>query len=177
MKKRGQFYLIAAFVIIGIISSMYLLYNSAKANKEDTEVNDLAEEINYEVSQLIDSGVFNSLQDAQINQNIENLTDYYAKSNLDIFMAVVLGNQSELTFIAYNSQDIITLSQNSPILSTIPGEDKIKNSTIPRQGDSVNIVLADNTQYTSELQPDKPLFIFLKKENLGERFIASSDHK
>jgi hypothetical protein len=177
MKKRAQFYLIAAFVIIGIIASFYMIYNSAKANKKDTKVQDLAEEMNYEISQLVDSGVYNELSDMQINQNIENLTDYYVASNPDIFILAVFGNQTALTFIAYNSKDIITISQNNPILSTIPGEYKIKNSTIPRQGDSVKITLADSTQYTSGLQPDRPLFIFLKKEKSGERFIASSDYK
>ena len=71
MDKRGQFFLIAAVVIIGLIIGLSVVYNSVKAPKEDSQVYDLSKEIDYESAQVIDHGTFNALTETAVNAVIK----------------------------------------------------------------------------------------------------------
>src|SRR3989344_2736787 len=56
MNKRGQFFLIAAVVIAGILIGLGAVYVSLSSQKEDRIVYDLTKEISYEASRVIDKG-------------------------------------------------------------------------------------------------------------------------
>src|SRR3989344_5796941 len=105
MKKRGQFYLVAALVIIGVIASLATVYNSVKVSEEDISVYDLSEEINFEALQLLDSGLFNNLEEEEIEIFITNLTQYYSTLNPDTDIVVIYGDKREVKVIAYTIQE------------------------------------------------------------------------
>ncbi|MEK6818345.1 MAG: hypothetical protein AABY10_00250, partial [Nanoarchaeota archaeon] len=101
MNKRGQFFLIAALAIVGVIIGLTTVYNNISTVKEDFTVYDLSNEINYESAQVIDSGLFNSLDNSKIDENLKNLTDFYSKSNPDQEFVVLFGNEKKLKVVNY----------------------------------------------------------------------------
>lgn len=175
MNKRAQFYLIAAIVIIGIIAGLSFVYINAKTSREDSSVKYLANEINFEVSQVVDSGVYNSLPEGDINENIENLTNHYAQANPEIDLLIVFGNTEQLTFIFYNNPNTAGINvfyNNEQVIVSPPKEPKTIK-TIPRTGNQITVTLEDSTTQTYQLK-ERALFILLKKEKGGERFVATS---
>jgi len=105
MSKKGQFFLVAALVIVIVIVGLGTIYVSTQFPEEDAHVYDLSEEINFEASQVIDNGILTANQD-EIQAKIENLTDTYSKLNPNSDLFIVYGNQSEVTVLYYNRTKI-----------------------------------------------------------------------
>lgn len=177
MNKRGQFYLIAALVVVGLIAGLATVYNSAKSLSEDIAVYDLSEEIIFEGSQVLASGVFNAQEDDQIVQNVENLTEYYAKTNPNSELIVIYGDTNELHYIIYNNTVAGTISIQGSSGETseliIPGRlEKRKGTITPGQDHSVEIRLGPNAMYNFDVKPGKQFYIILRKEKQDETFVA-----
>jgi len=88
-QKRGQFFLIAALVIISIIFSFGIIYNSASAQKTDTKTRTLSDSLKYESLQLINQGVYSNLSYNNVTDNIKNLTFYYSNSNPEYNITII----------------------------------------------------------------------------------------
>jgi hypothetical protein len=78
MNKRGQFFLIAALIIIGIILSVSTVYNYTSSNNQNTKASDISKELDFEANKVIDKGVFNSDSSSQIKDNVKNKTRCYS---------------------------------------------------------------------------------------------------
>src|SRR3989344_8003640 len=92
VRKAGQFFLVAALIISGMVIGFGTLYNSAQIERADTQVYDFSEELRSEVRQVHDSGTFSGLTEDQINENTEKLLNYYAEQNPDSDFVVLYGN-------------------------------------------------------------------------------------
>lgn len=101
MNKRGQFYLIAALVIIIIISGLVYIYIKAETPAEDIVVYDLTEEINFEASQVIANGIFEGKDKEEIKGELEKLSQHYSDQNpdVDITFAYVYGDEQKAYII------------------------------------------------------------------------------
>jgi hypothetical protein len=184
MNKRGQFFLVAALVIIGVVYGLSAIYTTVETPSEDFAVYDLTKEINYEAGSVIDSGIFNALTEEQRDKNVENLTDYYASVNSGSDLVVIFGNQTEMTAIFYTTEDTGTIGID---LATGPGptyeigDIRKYSSTFPLTpgDDTVTIVLdADKEEeisFTFHVKPGEMFFIVLKKERQGEQFVSTSE--
>ncbi|MBI5804347.1 hypothetical protein HY450_03825 [Candidatus Pacearchaeota archaeon] len=176
--KRGQFYLVAALVIIGILATLTTVYNVAKTQREDLTVYDLSTEINYEAAQVIDNGIFTATSDEQIGGNVENLTDFYAEANPTSDLLVIYGNESELTIIFYNNTKIGSVGISFggvPIDLEIEELRKLKGR-IPRdRSGRVQVELNEGIRYTFELNAGQVFFIVLKKEKDEGRYVSLPD--
>ena len=96
MKKRGQFYLIAALIIIIILSGLGYVYTSIRAPRESFDIRELAEEIHYEGRQLVDNRAFAGESIGQIAlQMKDNFASYYMDKYPNIDIIIVFGTQSE----------------------------------------------------------------------------------
>lgn len=112
MKKRGQFYLIASFIAIIIISGLVYVYTNAESPSEDVIVYDLSEEISFEANQLIDKGVFDGKTQEEIAENIGKLIQNYGQANPKVNIAIVYGDETQAHII-----DVITeaLTEENPL--------------------------------------------------------------
>jgi hypothetical protein len=176
MNKRGQFYLVAVIVILAIIASIATVYNTAITKKSDTTIYDLSKEIEYESSKVLDRGVFFAENEVQIKSEIRNITDYYARSTLGQDLIVVYGNGQNLHLLYYNNTESGTVGffiGGSQIV--LPQTElKLYENVTERKGDTITINIAEGVDYTFELRKGQFLFVVLKKEKDGERYISAS---
>ena len=151
MLKRGQFYFIAAFIIIALLSGLSIIYTSIKTGNENVDINEIVKEIKYEINQLIDNRVIANSNDNQIADNIKEVSAYY-KNRHDLDAIIVYGNES----IAYIiNSTAITLS--IPISTT--GK-KLVRLQLPNE-------------YEFEMIGNyKNLYVIALRENDGERAVA-----
>jgi len=168
MNKRGQFFLIAALAIIVVIASLVAIYNSAEKGKEEVSTFNLAEEINFEGSQILKNGVYNSLPFSEIGERIENLTDYYAKTNRETDLLIVYSDEIQTVIIFYNNTG--TEIEVSPS-SFQPASIDNKFSSTQARTDDILVTISGQT-YRETLRPGKIFMAFAMKNRNGERFVA-----
>ncbi|HVY01302.1 MAG TPA: hypothetical protein VHA12_00875 [Candidatus Nanoarchaeia archaeon] len=113
VEKRGQFFLVAALVISGILIGLAGIYTEVNAPKEDLTVQDVSVELNYESLQVIDQGVYNDLTDEQLFSNIANLTDYYAAKNPSGEFIILYGNKNFVKLRKYSPSSAGTIGINT----------------------------------------------------------------
>lgn len=178
MQKRGQFYLIAALVIVGIIAGLAGVYNFAKVSENNAIVYDLTSEIDYEASQVIDNGIFFNETSQNLSIQLENLTDYYSSANLGSDLLVIYGNETMLAFVFYNNSEtgsIGVVFGDTTISFTQSETTKYKSSSFYEPGDSITIILPPGVEYNFKLSQGQIFFIVLRKEFEGQSFVSASD--
>lgn len=178
MKKRAQFYLIAALVIIGIITGLTTVYTSLKISDEDRAVYDLSSEINFEASKVIDNGVLNAANDAEMRANIEALINLYASdSSSREELIVVFGDLEEVRIIVYVFSETgeICISLGGQPVCFDQDERVIQASDeIPNEEGIVNVTLNNGITYEFALQQGQNFFMIIRKQDQDETFVASS---
>ncbi len=103
MKKRGQFYLIATLVIILIMMGFAQIYTLARAPAKDAIIDNLADEIYYETTQLINNRAFNGNTKSEIASEINGFIGYYSNRYNDVDITIVYGNET-LAYIINNTE-------------------------------------------------------------------------
>ncbi|MDP1695295.1 MAG: hypothetical protein Q8L29_00075 [archaeon] len=101
MNKRAQFFLIAAFVIVGAIIGLSTVYNTVRVQKEEKWVYDLSKEINSETAQVINQGTIIATGSENIKSNIEALSGNYSKIYPESEIAVIYGKGAEEPLAIY----------------------------------------------------------------------------
>lgn len=170
MKKRGQFYIIAAVVIVIIILSLAQITNYIVSKKEPLKFYDLSEELNEEGARVIDYGVYNS-QDIQavIRNYLGNYFINYSKEKeRDTKFLFLYGDMNLVTAITYSRESTGTISiewggGSFTLLGTanyIPDS----NTFIPTADGKVNMTLLNNA-YEFDLKEKGQNFFFVIARN------------
>lgn len=176
MHKKGQFYLIAALVIISLLAGATAVYNIATAPDRQTFFYSLQEEASYEAGQVVTHGLKNSIPSEEINNRVELLANHYSKENPDTDLLIIEGNQNQLTFKLYknvaqgnlgiNYGDTIIFPQNAEV-----GE--LTKEDVTRNGDTITAIM-ENGQITREfkIRGNENYYLFIIRENSrGELFL------
>ncbi|MDP3881606.1 MAG: hypothetical protein Q8Q31_01880 [Nanoarchaeota archaeon] len=86
MNKRGQIFLAAALILIILLMSFGVIYNSANAPKGNSRVGNLAKEIKYEALRTIDYGVKEGKNFEQISPLLNSVISNYSSLNSDLLI-------------------------------------------------------------------------------------------
>lgn len=176
MNKRGQFFLIAALVIVAILAGLGVVYTSVNTPKEDKSVYDLSQEINTEASQVIDNGVFSASSSATINGNIDNLTSTYASAYPNSNFVFVYGDASLLHIIYYNNTNAgnIGISTGTGSKSSLTVESRNKlTQDLDNPGDHVIITLGNGINYDYNVTQGQNFYLVIKKDVQNDQIIAN----
>ena len=176
MNNRAQFFLIAAVIIVFLVSSLVVVHNKAESKKEDSFTYDLEKEIVYESGKTFDVGTFQAKEDSQVNSEIENLSDSYSKLNPKTDFVFIYGNESEVVFLQYDSTDTggVSISFGGNAVEFDTEQTRRQRVSLPRTGNALQLNL-DEARFEFNLRQGKNFFTLLKKENEGERFVAVSE--
>ena len=111
MNKRGQFYLIAAVVIAGLIVGMGMNYTSINGSSNDDSTDKILLQIQSEASQVIDNAVFNGLSNSERNANLDLLLGAYSQNNPDTEFVLIFGSKEEIQAeTEYNKINVVSHS-------------------------------------------------------------------
>ncbi len=179
MNKRGQFFLIAALVIAGIIITLSAVHITTQTPiREETTLYDLSKEIDYESSQLIDYGVYQENTMRQRGESILSFVRNYSAANPDTDILLAYGNCEALTVLYYNhtsSGFLGIVAGGGPI--SLPQE-VIMPSTpeydINLECDRATVTLGPGRVMEFELKSGENFFIVLKKQ-IGEEVIVAQE--
>jgi hypothetical protein len=180
MHKGGQFFLIAALAIVGVLIGLASVYTSAITFPEDTTVYDLSNELGFEGAAVIDHGVFYSLSLQEKIDHLEIITDEYSRLQPATDFIVIYGNSTNLTVSSYTSEDTGSVglslgSQNVPL--SLAQNRKNVASLNPNGQNKVTIIVDPtdkNIKHSFDLKPGETFFIIAKEEKQGERYVSTS---
>lgn len=167
MQKRGQFYLIGAVAVIGLLIGFAAIYNSA-TRSEKSATYQLREEINFEVSQVLDNSVRQNVADSETKNNIKILTDYYAQKNPDSQFFTVFSTESEIHISRYGNDSAKLFYESAEIQFT---EEGFSETTLSRTSNEITFQIAEIYQ-TIQLKKGKNFFIIIVEENENGRIVA-----
>lgn len=179
MNKRGQFFLIAATIIVGLILSIGAIKNAVYSTSEETQVYDLSEELSFESYYIIDYGTLNTLPQTQIQGYLANLTGSYAKISPENEILAVYGNETSINVVQHKNiptgsvgietkgasigQEIQKPTKRIPTALTFAG---ISGKTVRVIVDSTK-----NIYYDFTLKKGQNFFLVIKKQRGEEQTI------
>src|SRR3989344_5046644 len=99
MDKRGQVFLVAALIIIGVVISLIKISNRGIARDEPEAFFDLSDEIGFETKRVLDYGVINGVDD--VDDLAKDLLNNYSENIAKNDVAFIYGDLSNNELWAY----------------------------------------------------------------------------
>lgn len=179
MKKRGQFYLIAAVVIVAIILGLSSVTNYIITKRKPVKFYDLSSELNEESVRVVDYGVYN---EEDIPKIIENFTDEYfieyaEEKEKGTELVFVYGNKDNVTVATYTSEQTGEISINYGATTFVhTGLDKYvanRTSFVPElvEGEYRVRVYILGVEYDFKLQEGENFLFVMAKKTEEETYI------
>ena len=168
-QKRGQFYLIAAFIIIAIILGFVVISNYAKS-KTTIRLYNLKEDLQIESENVLEYGTYNEFDENQIRDLLEDFTETYSTyvgEGIDIYF--VFGNREKITVAGYQEVTSTIYIEDSSMMLT-KGE-YVSEEFYP-VGNKV-IVTMDGTEYEFKLKPGENFYFVISQEIGGEEHVVT----
>ena len=165
MNKRGQFFLIAALVVILTLTGLNTVYNSINVSPEDNTAKNLAREMNTEMKQIIDNGFYTQTI-GNITSRINHTLNIYSSLHPDAEFALFYGSQddalsSNLGLRVYHSVNNTKREIKYLSMSSI-GSNQVK------------ITLDEGDQYLFNTTQGQNLYIIVKIKNNQERIVSTN---
>ncbi len=119
-QKRGQFFLIAAVVIIVVTISIMTISNYTQST-EQTNIEDLGDEMEIESTRILDYWASNEKTDEELDELMETFIENYVQNldnNKNIYF--IFGNREKVHFRGYQlaTPECVCLTINSTIPDT-----------------------------------------------------------
>jgi len=172
--KKGQFYLIAAIIIIAIIIGFAAVKNYTQ-RREVIKLYNLGQELGIESENVLDYGTYNGLNEDEIEELLTSFVEGYASySSEGKNLYFIFGNWKKINVIAY--QDLATeiyIGIGEELTLIEPGEEYEFTAT---EGESIHdvSVIIENLTYDFELQYGENFYFIISQEIEGEQYVVTS---
>ena len=176
MNKRGQFYILAAIIIVLAVSGIASVKTYAVTKPEARKIQDISAELNEEGSRIVDYGIYNG-------QNLDNLLDsftdtefapYFLKKTENTDVVFIYGDRTNLWGVRYNQQSTGTISAtiggastNWQIVNTFADRTAISDA----DGDGIITVDLLGKSFDFELKDNEMFYFLIAQEKDGEIYI------
>jgi len=176
MKKKGQFYLAAAIVIVVLIVGFAAVQNFTK-KQSSIKLYDVKEELGIEGGKVLDYGTYNIENEEDKEQLIADFTSNYteyAGEGRNLYF--VFGNPNKIYVIRYEEVVSGTVSVSfggsgrSELQTFIKGGEI--ESYVP-EGNEVTIII-DGLEYEFELKRGENFYFIVSQEIGGEEHVIIS---
>jgi hypothetical protein len=169
--KRGQFYLLAAIIIIGIILGLTTL-PILQEQKEIVRVYNLAEELNIESGKVIE---YNIIKEEDKTEDFIERFEKYAGDERDLYF--IYGNAENITQIVYSQEgkgEISTTIGGKDLTSEITGREKKKEKITPGKDKNIEVIIG-NEKHDFKLKGGESFFFVISEEVGGSKHTAISE--
>ena len=168
MNKRGQFYLIAAILIVIGVSSIVAVSNYASTPTTPPAINSLSSDLSVEGPKIIDYGVYSQ-------NNVNKFAPYFLKETDNSNVVFIYGNKTNLYAVQYN------LASKGTISATIGGVTTwdtlgvyAQNITVIPSGNFLNVTLLNKT-FPFQLQDNELFYFIMVEQKQGETYVKKNN--
>ncbi|MBD3253098.1 hypothetical protein GF386_05165 [Candidatus Pacearchaeota archaeon] len=173
-KKRGQFYIVAAVIIVVVLVSLTSIttYISIKSNPET--IYDLGEELSLEGFRVVEYGIYNQENVTQIVEDLTNETffPYFSQKMSEADIGFIYGNKTDIYGVVYNRTEGGTISASlGETLSEIQYKKYVKlKKRLENTGGETRLSVFDKN-YTFEISEGEVFYFLIVQEKEGEVYI------
>ncbi len=177
MNKRGQFYMIAAVIIIVVISGLATITNSALIRPTPKAMDSMSSDLTEEGPRIIDYGIYSrqDLDKALKNFTSDEFAPYFLKKTENSNVVFIYGNKTDLSAVKYN------LASKGTISATIGGSTSwnilgpySEHMKIIPIGNNITITLLEKT-YEFELKDNQIFYFIMAQQKNQETYIKKND--
>ena len=173
--RNGQFYLMAALVIIGVIVGFATVTNYISTKSKPSNVVDLSTELALEGAKVIDFGIYQGDSAQERNARMEDFAKQYS---------TFIGTDKKLLFIAGSGEnlqafEIRPVSSTSTCLETGSScsgytieEIGIAHVNVNIEGKSIKVKFGEDT-YTFDLTQGENFYFLISQQVQGENIVQS----
>ena len=169
MDKRGQVFLVAALIIIGVVISLIKISNRGIARDEPEAFFDLSDEIGFETKRVLDYGVINGVGD--VDNLAKNLLNNYSENIAKNDVAFIYGDldTGSISAYFYGSATVtaVTLYGSYQKLSLFSGG----RVDVKYSGNQATILL-NGVDYVFDLRKGQNFYFVISREEDGEKFVS-----
>mgnify|MGYP001558624303 CR=1 FL=1 len=173
LAKRGQFYLVAAVVLAALIMSISAISNYSKKER-NPRLDELTEEIQIESAKTMDYGTNNRLNSAQMNQLMQNFTNYYinyeARNGKNLYF--VFGNSNNITVSGYQeTAKVVSVASGSSQTTITQSGGNFTGSIIP-SGNAL-VLSIDGKQHNFNLSTAENFYFVITRDVSGGEYVVT----
>jgi len=179
MKKRGQFYLIAAVIIIALIIGFVVIQNYSKERVEYTTIYGLEEGLEIESAKVLDYGIYSELNSTQMINLLKGFTEAYAEyAQLDR-LYFIFGNSEQISVAGYHDLEDDTILVDiggANATELIIKKKEYKKEDYPAQETDITtvIITINNIEYKFDLKPGENFYFILMINFKGEQYVVTN---
>lgn len=166
--KDGQFYLVAAIIVIAILIGLATVGNFAftKGDRESIKVYELSKDLQLEGESVINYGIFNNEDlNMQLEQFTKDYGEYISRGDSDVYF--VYGDKTKVQVRGYVNKVVgsigLTIGASVPINIDIQGNVVTKNDVNIPSGEANVIVTVGGTNYPFELKKGQNFFFVIRQ--------------
>jgi len=106
MNNRGQFYLVAAIIIVMILAGIASIKTYAIAKAEPRKIKDISSELKEETTRIIDYGIYSAVDLPILLERFDNeFSEYFLKKTEETNIIFVYGNNKDGIYsVQYDTQ-------------------------------------------------------------------------
>jgi len=179
--NRGQFFLIAAIIIIVVTVGIVTVSNYA-GEKEAVKLYDLGEELGIESQNVLDYGTYSQLNEEEMKMLMENFIKNYVDYIGDTGnLYFVFGNKQKIYVVGYqeltNETVCITLNpETNPEAECVPLQIMGETQEFPSAGEEIEWVFIniENYEYQFKLNPGENFYFVIWQRIGGDKVVIKS---
>ncbi len=182
MNKRGQFFIVAAMIVVSVVAGLSQVVNYAQVSEGEEKIYTLSKEIDFETKRVLDWGVFNDNEeelDELITRFLTEYDEYIGEENT----LFIVGNEEELQALHFTFEGIGSVGLNTnergqatriEINRRTQREADVTIDEGRRTGESRIIVKIDDSEYYYNLKNEQENFyLLIVKEKGDETYVVS----
>jgi len=176
--KRGQFYLIAAVVIIAVVVTVFTVSNYIE-RKESVQLYNLGEELGIESQNVLDYGTYNGFDENATRWLITNFVDSYVTyigEGKNIYL--IFGNKDTIKIMAYQIiNESVSVSIDNGVAQLVQIDSLGEGSQEFSVGSMSKVVITiGGVVYEFQLKPGENFYFVISQKIGGEKYVVTSKH-
>jgi len=175
MNKRGQFYIVAAIIIVLILAGITSVRTYAIVRPEPRAIQDLGSELQEETSRIVDYGIYNSSED--LTALLNNFTDekfapYFLQKTTETAIVFVYGNKTDLFAVRYKEEVTggVSATLGGSISSWTQVKEFAERVSVDTSTEPIKVIILDKT-FEFDLQGNQMFYFVILKEKNGETYV------
>ncbi len=177
--KRGQFYIVAAIIIVLAISGIMSLSTYAVAKPSPKTIYDLSSDLKKEGTRIVDYGIYSK---ENVKKLMDDFTDkefapYFLQKTNNANVLFVYGNETELYGVRYDTVSTGTVSATIGNARTDWNSVGVfANRTIINDDDGNNIVeiIMMGKTFEFEIKDNEMFYFVIIQEREGETYVEKN---
>jgi len=174
MNKRGQFYIVAAILIVLVLSGVTGVSTYTVVKSEPKTIYELGSDLNRESAKIIEYGIYNNKDLTELTNEFagKDVAKYFLKKTNNANIIFVYGNKTNLQSLQYNTVSIGDINVAGAGWEDYGSYSEIRE--LENDGEFAKVEVL-NKEYSFDLKDNEMFYFVIVQKRGDETFVEKSD--